>query len=67
VIDSITDVQEAYYGFDTSDFPDPPSSGRVHHGGTSLAPLVAPAALLLGFEVQQLAGLQVTGISRFRD
>ena len=27
VIDSITDIQEEYYGFDTSDFPEPPSSG----------------------------------------
>jgi hypothetical protein len=29
VIDSITDVQVEYYGFDESDFPDPPSDGRV--------------------------------------
>jgi hypothetical protein len=34
---------------------------------TSLAARLAAAALLPGFEVQQLAGLQVTGISRFRD
>jgi hypothetical protein len=39
----------------------------VHDDRTSLAARLAAAALLPGFEVQQLAGLQVTGISRFRD
>src|SRR4051794_23616278 len=39
----------------------------VHDDRTSLAARRAAAALLRGFEVQQLAGLQVTGISRFRD
>ena len=29
VIDSITEDQEGYYGFDESDFPDPSSDGRV--------------------------------------
>lgn len=29
VIDSITEDQEEYYGFDENDFPDPPSDGRV--------------------------------------
>jgi hypothetical protein len=29
VIDSITEDQEEYYGFDESDFPDPSSDGRV--------------------------------------
>jgi hypothetical protein len=29
VIDSITDVQVEYYGFDESAFPDPPADGRV--------------------------------------
>ncbi len=29
VIDSITDVQQEYYGFDENDFPDPPADGRV--------------------------------------
>jgi hypothetical protein len=29
VIDSITEDQEEYYGFDESDFADPPSDGRV--------------------------------------
>jgi hypothetical protein len=29
VIDTITDVQVKYYGFDESDFPDPPADGRV--------------------------------------
>jgi hypothetical protein len=29
VIDTITDDQEEYYGFDTNDFPEPPTDGRV--------------------------------------
>jgi hypothetical protein len=29
VIDSITDVQVEYYGFDESDVPEPSSDGRV--------------------------------------
>ena len=29
VIDSITEDQEEYYGFDERDFGDPPSDGRV--------------------------------------
>ena len=29
VVDHITDVQHEYYGFDESDFPDPPSDGRM--------------------------------------
>jgi len=29
VIDTITDTQVEYYGFDESDFPDPPTDGRV--------------------------------------
>jgi hypothetical protein len=29
VIDSITEDQEEYYGFDESDFPDASSDGRV--------------------------------------
>jgi hypothetical protein len=29
VIDSITETQVEYYGFDTDDFPNPPSDGRV--------------------------------------
>jgi hypothetical protein len=32
-----------------------------------LAPRLAAATLLLRFEVEQLAGLQVTWLSRFRD
>ena len=39
----------------------------VHHNGALLTSRLAAAALLLRFEVQQLAGLQVTGVSRFRD
>jgi hypothetical protein len=29
VIDSITDVQQEYYGFDETDFPEAPTDGRV--------------------------------------
>jgi len=30
----------------------------VHHDGAPLAPRLAPTALLLGFEVEELAGFQ---------
>jgi hypothetical protein len=39
----------------------------VHNDGTTFATRLAAAAFLLGFEVEELAGFQVTGISRFRD
>jgi hypothetical protein len=29
VIDTITEDQEEYYGFDKNDFPEPPTDGRV--------------------------------------
>ena len=39
----------------------------VDNDRASLAARLAATALLLRFEVGELAGLQVTGISRFRD